>query len=38
MVGKAPVAAILKEVTRDDVQVELSTGMLVRVKIDRIVL
>lgn len=38
VVGKAPVAAILKEVTRDDVQVELSTGMLVRVKIDRIVL
>ncbi len=38
VLGKAPVAANIKEVTRDDVQVELSTGMLVRVKIDRIIL
>lgn len=38
VVGKAPVPATIKEVTRDDVQVELACGMLVRVNVERIVL
>lgn len=38
VVGKSPVPATIKEVTRDDVQVELASGMLVRVNVERIVL
>ncbi|MDP5291964.1 RNA chaperone ProQ [Oceanimonas sp. CHS3-5] len=38
LLGKSPVPATIKEVTRDDVQVELKTGMSVRVKFDHIVL
>ena len=38
VVGKAPVPATVREVAKDDVQVELATGMVVRVKVDRIVL
>lgn len=38
LLGKSPVPATIKEVTRDDVQVELKTGMSVRVTFDHIVL
>ncbi|OYD21220.1 RNA chaperone ProQ [Oceanimonas baumannii] len=38
LLGKSPVPATIKEVTRDDVQVELKTGMSVRVKFEHIVL
>lgn len=37
MVGKSPVSGSIKEVTRDDVQVELSSGMQVRVKAEYLV-
>jgi ProP effector len=35
--GKSPVVANVKEVTKEDVQVELSSGMLVRVKPEHLV-
>lgn len=38
VVGKAPVPATIKEVDKDDIQVQLATGMVVRVKVDRLVL
>lgn len=38
LLGKSPVPATIKEVTRDDVQVELKTGMSVRVKFDHLIL
>lgn len=38
VVGKAPVPATVREVVKEDIQVELATGMVVRVKADRIVL
>ncbi|NHI02037.1 MULTISPECIES: RNA chaperone ProQ [Oceanimonas] len=38
MLGKSPVPATIMEVTRDDVQVQLKTGMSVRVKFEHIVL
>ena len=38
VVGKAPVPATVREVARDDIQVELATGMVVRVKADRLIL
>lgn len=37
MVGKSPVTGNIKEITRDDVQVELSSGMQVRVKAEHLV-
>ncbi|MBB6055902.1 RNA chaperone ProQ [Tolumonas osonensis] len=37
MVGKSPVTGSIKEITRDDVQVELSSGMQVRVKAEHLV-
>lgn len=37
VVGKSPVIANIKEVTKEDVQVELSSGMLVRVKPEHLV-
>ena len=36
--GKSPVPATIREVVKDDIQVQLATGMVVRVKVDRIVL
>ncbi len=36
-VVKSPVSGSIKEVTRDDVQVELSSGMQVRVKAEYLV-
>jgi ProP effector len=38
IVGKSPVPATVREVAKDDIQVQLATGMVVRVKADRIVL
>ncbi|PJG59215.1 RNA chaperone ProQ [Aeromonas cavernicola] len=38
VMGKSPVAGTIKEVTRDDVQVQLQTGMTLRVKSDHLVL
>ncbi|MGO1246820.1 MAG: RNA chaperone ProQ [Oceanisphaera sp.] len=38
LLGKSPVAATIKEITRDDVQVELKTGMSVRVKFEHLIL
>ncbi|GAA3529657.1 RNA chaperone ProQ [Zobellella aerophila] len=38
VLGKSPVPATIKEVTRDDVQVELRTGLSVRVKFDHLIL
>ncbi|MFB2864788.1 RNA chaperone ProQ [Aeromonas sp. MdU4] len=38
VMGKFPVAATIKEVTKDDVQVQLQTGMMVRVKSEHLVL
>lgn len=37
VISKSPVTANIKEITRDDVQVELATGMLVRVKAEHLV-
>lgn len=37
LISKSPMTANVKEVTRDDVQVELATGMLVRVKAEHLV-
>jgi len=37
MVGKSPISGSIKEITRDDVQVELATGMQVRVKAEYLV-
>ncbi|MDD2343386.1 RNA chaperone ProQ [uncultured Tolumonas sp.] len=37
MVGKSPITGNIKEITRDDVQVELATGMQVRVKAEHLV-
>ena len=38
VVGKSPVPATIREVVKDDIQVQLATVMVVRVKVDRIVL
>jgi ProP effector len=38
VMGKSPVPATIKEVTKDDVQVQLQTGMMVRVKSEHLVL
>lgn len=38
VVGKSPVPATVTEIVKDDIQVQLATGMVVRVKVDRIVL
>ncbi|XEI31395.1 RNA chaperone ProQ [Aeromonas veronii] len=38
VMGKLPVPATIKEVTKDDVQVQLQTGMMVRVKSEHLVL
>ncbi|MCX9112756.1 RNA chaperone ProQ [Aeromonas veronii] len=38
VMGKFPVPATIKEVTKDDVQVQLQTGMMVRVKSEHLVL
>ncbi|KIQ80484.1 RNA chaperone ProQ [Aeromonas jandaei] len=38
VMGKSPVAATIKEVTKDDVQVQLQTGMMLRVKSEHLVL
>ncbi|WP_417614387.1 RNA chaperone ProQ [Oceanisphaera sp.] len=38
LLGKSPVPATIKEITRDDVQVELKTGMSVRVKFEHLIL
>lgn len=38
VVGKSPVPATIREIAREDVQVELASGMLVRVNVERIVL
>ena len=38
VVGKSPVPATVREVVKDDIQVQLATGMVVRVKVDRIIL
>ena len=38
VLGKSPVPATIKEVTKDDVQVQLQTGMMVRVKSEHLVL
>ncbi|MBM7454706.1 ProP effector [Oceanisphaera litoralis] len=38
LLGKSPVPATIKEVTRDDVQVELKTGMSMRVKFEHLIL
>ena len=38
VVGKAPVPATIKEIDKEDIQVQLATGMVVKVKVDRIVL
>ena len=38
VVGKSPVPATIREVVKDDIQVQLATGMVVRGKVDRIVL
>jgi ProP effector len=37
IVGKSPVSGIVKEINRDEVQVELATGMQVRVKAEHLV-
>ncbi len=37
MMGKSPITGNIKEITRDDVQVELATGMQVRVKAEHLV-
>lgn len=38
VLGKSPVPATIKEVTKDDVQVQLQTGMMLRVKFEHLVL
>ncbi|ALP42612.1 RNA chaperone ProQ [Aeromonas schubertii] len=38
VLGKSPVAATIKEITKDDVQVQLQTGMMMRVKFEHLVL
>lgn len=38
VLGKAPVSATIKEITKDDVQVQLQTGMMLRVKFEHLVL
>ncbi|GAB5991040.1 RNA chaperone ProQ [Aeromonas enteropelogenes] len=38
VMGKSPVPATIKEVTKDDVQVQLQTGMTLRVKSEHLVL
>lgn len=38
VLGKNPVPATIKEVTKDDVQVQLQTGMMLRVKFEHLVL
>ena len=38
VMGRFPVPATIKEVTKDDVQVQLQTGMMVRVKSEHLVL
>ncbi|AVP94186.1 MULTISPECIES: RNA chaperone ProQ [Aeromonas] len=38
MLGKSPLPATIKEVTKDDVQVQLQTGMMLRVKFEHLVL
>ena len=38
LLGKSPVPATIKEVTKDDVQVQLQTGMMLRVKFEHLVL
>ena len=38
MLGKSPLPATIKEVTKDDVQVQLQTGMMLRVKFEPLVL
>ncbi|MGL5040473.1 MAG: RNA chaperone ProQ [Aeromonas sp.] len=38
VMGRSPVPATIKEVTKDDVQVQLQTGMMLRVKSEHLVL
>jgi ProP effector len=38
VLGKSPMPATIKEVTKDDVQVQLQTGMMLRVKFEHLVL
>ncbi|MFM4803109.1 RNA chaperone ProQ [Aeromonas bivalvium] len=38
VLGKSPVPATIKEITKDDVQVQLQTGMMLRVKFEHLVL
>ncbi|MFQ2723183.1 RNA chaperone ProQ [Aeromonas caviae] len=38
VLGKSPVPATIKEVSKDDVQVQLQTGMMLRVKFEHLVL
>lgn len=38
LLGSSPVAATVKEITRDDVQVELKTGLSLRVKFEHLIL
>ncbi|MDO2948531.1 RNA chaperone ProQ [Aeromonas simiae] len=38
VLGKSPMAATIKEITKDDVQVQLQTGMMLRVKFEHLVL
>lgn len=38
LLGKSPVIATVKEITRDDVQVELKTGLSLRVKFEHLIL
>ncbi|MBU3823997.1 MAG: RNA chaperone ProQ [Candidatus Oceanisphaera merdipullorum] len=38
LLGTSPVPATVKEITRDDVQVELKTGMSLRVKFEHLIL
>lgn len=38
VLGKSPVPATVKEITRDDVQVELNTGLSLRVKFEHLIL
>ena len=38
ILGSSPVAATVKEITRDDVQVELKTGLSLRVKFEHLIL
>ena len=38
VLGKSPLPATIKEVTKDDVQVQLQTGMMLRVKFEHLVL